>query len=183
MVSCDFQPKQTRRWRGRGQTLVLVACFLPVALLLLTLVVGVASAVQQKRAVQDVVEAAARAGSQQVDIEELARGRLMLECGAARSAILDRLRADLENLPYVLDNTTVDELVATAQIEVVNLLPGSACSDPDGDGQWTSPWPPNNVYTRPVVTVHVRVPSRVLLVWIPLPGLAEDEMRAVGGTP
>lgn len=167
----------------RGQTLVLFAIVIPVIVALLYLVYSATTASRQKTGAQAASDAAARAGSMQIDVARYANGELALDCAAAEAKARQVLREGLADLPYaLLPGVTPDTIASAAEITVINIVPDTPCSA--GQDWWTSPYPPHNTYTQPVVTISIRVPSRVFFMDITLPAISEDTLRApTGGTP
>lgn len=154
----------------RGQTLVIVAALLPVILSLVALLIQVSTIVWQREAIRYASQVAARKGSLQIDVERWALGQLALDCSAANSGARDKLAEALSHLPFaLLEGTTLEAVVADAEVWVVNSEPGTCNYDPAA--------------ARPYVAVTVRVPSALFFVDITLRLDSRVEVFAPGGEP
>lgn len=154
----------------RGQTLVIVAALIPVLMAFVALLLQVSTILWQQEAIRYAAQVAARKGSLQVDMARWANGQLALDCGTANSEARAKLFEALNYLPFaLLEGTTREDVVAAAEIQVVNIVPGTCNYDPNA--------------ARPTVTVTVRVPSALFFVHITLRLTSRVEVFAPGGLP
>lgn len=159
--------------RSRGQTLVLFACFIAVAAMMLSLTFFLYSAKRQRDAAEEIARAAVRAGCMQVDEEKMGQGIVWLDTERARSAALKVLRNGLPYLPYGLSGgATPDSIIAGAEIYVVNATPGAPHESPLS----------HKVYDRPFVAIRILVPTAAFFGPIDL-GIVQEDTAFLRVTP
>lgn len=154
----------------RGQTLVIVAVLIPVLMAFVALLLQVSTILWQREAIRYAAQVAARKGSLQVDLARWANGQLALDCSMANSEARAKLFEALNHLPFaLLEGTTREDVVAAAEVQIVNIVPGTCNYDPNA--------------ARPMVTVTVRVPSALFFVNITLRLTSQVDVFAPGGLP
>ncbi len=112
----DFHPRHER-----GQVLILFAAALGLLLLLVLGGFFLYSALHQRAAIGELVQAAARAGSLQVDDEGMLGGVLTLDVDRAEAATRKVLREGLPYLPYRIKDMTPEEVLEQAEVYVINV--------------------------------------------------------------
>lgn len=152
--------------KGQGQVLVILAVFLPLAVLLFFLALGMAVLQDVRAHASYALGVATRAGARRVDYAGYGQDAVSFTEDVGPT-VRDTFREALALRPAGLGGTP-EEIAAAVEVAVGYGSP---------DAPWVSPFGPRREHRCPTVAAHVRVPVRVLLFEMAVPIVSETEVR------
>lgn len=152
--------------KGRGQVLVILAAFLPVAVLLFFFALGMAALQDVRAHASYALGVATRAGARRVDYAGYGQDTVRFAADVAPT-VRDTFREALALRPAGL-GAAPEEIAAAVEVAIGY---GST------DVPWVSPFGPRREHRCPTVAAYVRVPVRVFLFEVAVPIVSETEVR------
>ncbi len=150
----------------KGQVLVIFAVFVPLAVLLFFLALGMAALQDARAHASYALGVATRAGARRVDYAGYGQGAVRFAADVVPT-VRDAFREALALRPAGLGGTP-EEIAAAVEVAVGYGSP---------DVPWQSPFGERRAHRSPTVAAYVRVPVRVWMFEVAVPIVSETEVR------